>query len=636
MKYLVLFGWVLALFFACSDDKENDPIVPPGPDEPETPDTSIPAGLRDGINQLSDDSLAFVLFAPKKSQVYLIGDFNDWSISNAYKMQKDGDRFWLKIGGLQKGKEYICQYLIDGSIRVADPYADKISDPWNDASIPASAYPDLIAYPSGKTTEIAMVVSTGRTEYPWSVANFRIDDVKDMVIYEILLRDFTSAGTIKAAREKIPYLKELGVNAVELMPFNEFEGNDSWGYNPSFYFAPDKAYGTADDYKAFIDECHRNGMAVIMDMVLNHSYGQSPLVRMYQDGVARPSADNPWYNQKSNFANPDAQWGADFNHESQYTKKLVDSICAHWMKYYKVDGFRFDFTKGFSNTPYPASGNDSWGNPYDAARIRNLKRIYDEIKRRNPDALMICEHLSDNDEEKELADYGLLLWGNINYNFNEATMGFHEFENGRRKSDIHWASYKERGWSKPNLIAYMESHDEERIMYKNLTYGNVAGNYNVKQLNTSLERVGAAAVMLMSFPGPKMIWQFGELGYDYQLNDDRLAKKPVRWDYYNVPERKALYDVFTAMNRLRHSYPAFSTSDYTISVGEPVKQILLKSSGGDACVIANFDVVPVNANINFSKTGTWKEYFTNHTFTVTAASMSMELQPGEYRVYLND
>lgn len=117
-------------------------------------------------------------------------------------MQKDGDRFWLKIGGLQKGKEYICQYLIDGSIRVADPYADKISDPWNDASIPASAYPDLIAYPSGKTTEIAMVVSTGRTEYPWSVANFRIDDVKDMVIYEILLRDFTSAGTIKAAREK--------------------------------------------------------------------------------------------------------------------------------------------------------------------------------------------------------------------------------------------------------------------------------------------------------------------------------------------------------------------------------------------------------------------------------------------------
>lgn len=202
MKYLVLFGWVLALFFACSDDKENDPIVPPGPDEPETPDTSIPSGLRDGINQLSDDSLAFVLFAPKKSQVYLIGDFNDWSISNAYKMQKDGDRFWLKIGGLQKGKEYICQYLIDGSIRVADPYADKISDPWNDASIPASAYPDLIAYPSGKTTEIAMVVSTGRTEYPWSVANFRIDDVKDMVIYEILLRDFTSAGTIKAAREK--------------------------------------------------------------------------------------------------------------------------------------------------------------------------------------------------------------------------------------------------------------------------------------------------------------------------------------------------------------------------------------------------------------------------------------------------
>lgn len=260
-------------------------------------------------------------------------------------------------------------------------------------------------------------------------------------------------------------------------------------------------------------------------------------VRWYEcirDGVAKPSADNPWYNQKSNFANPDAQWGADFNHESQYTKKLVDSICAHWMKYYKIDGFRFDFTKGFSNTPYPASGNDSWGNPYDAARIRNLKRIYDEIKRRNPDALMICEHLSDNDEEKELADYGLLLWGNINYNFNEATMGFHEFENGRRKSDIHWASYKERGWSKPNLIAYMESHDEERIMYKNLTYGNVAGNYNVKQLNTKPGTCRGCSRDVDEFSRAEDDLAIRKT-LDYELSvatTTGLAKKPVRWGYY--------------------------------------------------------------------------------------------------------
>lgn len=623
---------LLITLWACSDSKKELPEPDPNPDGEES--TVLPAGLRDGITEISDDSLAFVLFAPKKREVWLIGDFNNWQKENEYKMKKDGDRFWIKIGGLEKGKEYVCQYLINGQLRLADPYADKISDPWNDKDIPASIYPGLVRYPSGKTTEIAMTVSTDRTPYPWRVSDFKVSNPTDLVIYEILLRDFTTQGSVKAAQEKIPYLKELGVNAVELMPFNEFEGNDSWGYNPSFYFAPDKAYGTANDYKAFIDECHAHGIAVIMDMVLNHSYGQSPLVRMYQDADGKPSADNPWYNRKSNFANPDAQWGCDFNHESKYTRQLIDSICSYWMNVYKVDGFRFDFTKGFSNTSYPASGNDAWGNPYDAARIKNLKRIYDEIRRRKPDALMICEHLADNREETELANYGILLWGNINYNFNEATMGW--LENG--KSDIHWASYQERGWQKPNLVAYMESHDEERIMVKNRMYGNDSQSpaYNVKNLNTGLERTGAAAVMLMSFPGPKMIWQFGELGYDFALQEggaDRLEKKPVHWDYYDVPERKALYNVFAAMNRLRHTYAAFSTDRYSVQVGEAYKQILLKSADGDACVIANFDVVSRTANVSFSKTGNWYEYFSSNTLQVTGQNVSVTLRPGEFRVY---
>lgn len=623
--YLLL---LLITLCACSKDKTVDPTPDP---EPEKPSVDIKS-YRDGITKISDDSLAFVLFAPNKQEVYLIGDFNDWKVSDAYKMEKKEDRFQIKIGGLQKGKEYICQYLIDNQIKIADPYAEKISDPWNDKDIPGSIYPDLIAYPTGKTTEIAMVVSTDHTPYSWKSSNFKIQKPENLVIYEILLRDFTTEKSVKAAKAKIPYLKTLGVNAIELMPFNEFEGNNSWGYNPSFYFAPDKAYGTVNDYKAFIDECHTNNIAVIMDIVLNHSYGQSPLVRMYQTGIAKPSAENPWYNTKSNFANPDAQWGADFNHESPYTQQLVDSICSYWMNEYKIDGFRFDFTKGFSNTSYPASGNDSWGSPYDANRIKNLKRIYDVIRKRDPDALMICEHLSDNQEETELANHGIMLWGNVNRDFNEATMGWTQDGN----SDIKWASYKQRGWSKPNLVAYMESHDEERLMFKNKTYGKTSSDYDIKKLETSLERMEAAAVVLLSFPGPKMIWQFGELGYDYELNNDRLGEKPVRWDYFDVPARKKLYDTFASMSKLRHENGAFSSTDYTINVRDAYKQILLKSAQGDACIIANFDVIPVTANVSFSRTGTWQEYFSKNSFQVTSQTMSIQLQPGEYRVYLTN
>lgn len=620
MKKYLLFLLLTPLFIYCSDkDEMVDPSLPFEKEKAE--------GLRDGITVLSDDSLAFVLYAPGKKEVHLIGGFSGWEPTDENRMYKDGDRFWIRVGELEKAKEYVCQYLIDNEIRVADPYANKISDPYNDNSISSEIYPDLIRYPAGLTTEIAMVVSTDRSKYNWKVRDFKPSNPDNMVVYELLLRDFTEERSIKAAKEKIPYLKALGINAIELMPFNEFEANNSWGYNPSFYLATDKAYGTESAYKSFIDECHQNGIAVIMDMVFNHAYGQCPLVRMYMSGN-EVSADNPWFNVKS--PNTDYSWGYDFNHERVQTQQFVDSVCSFWMSEYKIDGFRFDFTKGFTNT----SGN-GWN--YDARRIAILKRMTDQIRKRNSDAIVIFEHLTDNKEEIELADYGIYLWGNMNYSFNEATMGWGEEkgDNGN-KGDLSWASYLKRGWSKPKLISYMESHDEERLMFKNVKYGKTTETYDVKNLNTALKRVEAAAVIYLTIPGPKMIWQFGELGYDYELNDNRLAPKPVRWDYYDVPERKSLYNVFAKMNALRQIDNAFVTNSYEIDLAGNFKQVLLKSQSGDVCVIANFDVVDKTADVNFGSAGEWTEYFSNNKLTVSSSLKNITLHPGEYRLYRKD
>ncbi|PIY31450.1 MAG: hypothetical protein COZ08_08820, partial [Bacteroidetes bacterium CG_4_10_14_3_um_filter_42_6] len=118
------------------------------------------------------------------------------------------------------------------------------------------------------------------------------------------------------------------------------------------------------------------------------------------------------------------------------------------------------------------------------------------------------------------------------------------------ESDVSWISYKNRGWSEPHVVGYMESHDEERMMYKNLTYGNQSGNYTVKDPATGLGRVEAATAFFIPVPGPKMIWQFGELGYDYSINtcengtisdDCRLSPKPVKWSYYQDANRKRIY-----------------------------------------------------------------------------------------------
>lgn len=617
-KYFILL-LLLSLFISCSDSNEE---VKPGPPPVEV----IDSNLRDGITIISEDSLAFVLYAPYKNSVHLIGGFSGWEPTKENKMHKDGDRFWLKVGNLDKNKEYVCQYLIDNTLRIADPYASKISDPYHDQYIKSSVYPNMVHYPAGLTTEIAMVVSTKKPDYKWKVKDFKFGKASNMTVYELLIRDFTKESTISAAKEKIPYLKSLGVTAIELMPFNEFEGNDSWGYNPSFYFATDKAYGNDEAYKSFIDECHKNGIAVIMDMVLNHAYGQCSLVRMYEkDG--KVTNNNPWFNVVS--PNSAYSWGYDFNHESKKTQQFVDSVCSFWMSEFKIDGFRFDFTKGFTNT-----SGDGWA--YDDRRIALLKRMANEIKQRKSDAVIIFEHLTDNREEKELAEHGIYLWGNMNYNFNEATMGWGGDlnDNGGYKGDLSWASYKKRDWNSPHLVSYMESHDEERLMFKNKSYGATVANYDVKKLETGLQRTAAAAVIYMSIPGPKMIWQFGELGYDYELNDDRVGRKPVRWDYYDVPARKALYDVFATMNTLRQQNDVFKTTDFNLNLSKNYKSVLLKSRDKQVCVIANFGTLPQKETVDFGEVGIWEEYFTKDKMSITTSKQVIELNPGEYRLYM--
>lgn len=583
-----------------------------------------PTGLLAGINYTDDQSATLIIYAPAKKHIFVTGDFNNWYPQNSYQMKKDGDYFWLKIENLVPKKEYIFQYLIDGTLKVADPYADKISDPYDDKYISSTIYPNLLPYPEGKAADRASVLQTAQTPYPWKTTSYTIPPVSKLSVYELLIRDFTAEKSFKAVQAKLDYLKRLGINTIELMPFNEFEGNSSWGYNPNFYFAPDKAYGTKDDLKALIDEAHKQGFIVIQDMVLNHSYNSSPMVKMYwNDARNRPAANNPWFNETS--PNTAYSWGSDFNHESQATKDFVDRVAKYWLTEYKVDGFRFDFTKGFTNTPGDGSG-------YDASRIAILKRMADKIWEVNPRALVILEHFAANTEEKELAAYGngMLVWGNASGSFYEAAMGYNE----SGKSDFNWASYQQRGFTKPGLVAYMESHDEERQMFKTLTYGNALGNYNTKDLNTALARSQLATAFFLSLTGPKMIWQFGELGYDISIDQNgRVGEKPVLWNYLDDPKRQKLFDVYSAMLRLRTQFDVFTSGTETLLVNGVVKKIQLRLADHNITLIGNFGLTDQSIAPNFQHTGTWYEFFSGTPLSVTDVNASILLKAGEYRLY---
>lgn len=584
---------------------------------------NLPAGVKDGINYVSDTSAIFVLHAPYKNHVFTVGDFTGWVANEKGYMNvtPDGERYWVRINGLQPRKEYRFQYLVDGSLYIADPYADKILDPFNDDYITDATYPGLIKYPKGLTSGIVSVLQTAQVPYRWKNTTFQPPAANNLVIYELLVRDFVSAHDFKTLIDTLGYLGNLGVNAIELMPVTEFEGNLSWGYNVSFYFAPDKYYGPKNYLKAFVDSCHSKGIAVILDLVLNHCFGQSPFVQLYLDRYGTDEIvmkiPNPWFNAVS--PNPVYKWGADFNHESPATKQLVDRVTSYWLTEYKIDGFRLDFTKGFTNTP-------GEGSAYDAARIAILKRIADRIWAVNPSAYVILEHFAANAEEKELAEYGMLVWGNMNYQFAEAVMGY--------PSDLSGATHLARGWNVPNLVAYMESHDEERVMYKAITYGATAMGYDVKNIQTAIKRMELAAVFLLAIPGPKMIWQFGELGYDISINfNGRLGEKPLVWFYYSIPERLRLYKIYRIMNNLRQTHNVFSSYNYTYSLSGRQKSIQLTSQALKVNIVGNFDISPGTFVPSFQNTGKWYEYFTDDSLTVNSLTDPLTLQPGEYRLY---
>lgn len=587
-----------------------------------------PMGTRDGINYINDSTVILQLHAPFKEFIYVVGDFNDWEMNPDFYMKKSpsGQKFWLQINNIIKGRDYRFQYYIDKEqIKVADPYAEKLLDSYNDPFIPITTYPDLTPFPVGKATEYVSVLNTEKEVFNWEHSNnFVKPAVEKLFIYELLARDFVAKHDFQTIKDTLDYLQKLGVNVIELMPVNEFEGNESWGYNPSFYFALDKYYGTKESFKAFVDECHRRGIAVVIDMVLNHSFGQSPMVRMYFDkATGKPTSQNPWFNQSD--MHPFGV-GYDFNHEAQVTKDFVDTVLKFWLTEYKVDGFRFDLSKGFTqkNT---GTNVGAWG-AYDAGRIAIWKRIYNKVRSYDANAYLILEHFAENTEEKELADYGFMLWGNSNAAFNEATMGYIS------NSNLVGVDYKNRSWTKPHLVGYAESHDEERLMYKNLQFGNSFGSYNTKDLNTALKRLEAAMCFLIPLQGPKMIWQFGELGYDYSIDfNGRVGNKPIRWDYLTNANRKRVYDVVSNLAWLKNNHESFSKSTYVFSTGSAIKLYKVNDSTMNTVCIANFSVKTDSTAPVFQHTGWWYDFFTTDSIFIADVQQKIILAPGAYKFY---
>jgi hypothetical protein len=313
-----------------------------------------------------------------------------------------------------------------------------------------------------------------------------------------------------------------------------------------------------------------------------------------------------------------------------YTKKFFVNVVRFWLEEYNMDGFRFDLSKGF--TQKNTLGDDAAMAAFDISRINIWKSYADSIWKTDPETRVILEHFAENSEEKVLTSYGMLVWGNSNYNYSRAGMGW----NYDGKSDFSWGSYKTRGFTAPHLVTYMESHDEQRQMREILDWGNNANpNYIVRNnMPISLVRAELSAAFFFTIPGPKMIWQFEELGYDYSINYGcRTCEKPIRWDYFDQPERQRLYRVFSELIKLKKDYEAFSSVDYDIDVRDTLKTIHIMHPSMDVVIAGNFDTWPRTIDPVFTKTGMWYDYFSGDSLDVTDIHTPLGFDKSEYRIY---
>ena len=512
----------------------------------------------------ADGSVTFCLGAPQKESVVLIGAWNDYAYTNAqvmnYQVVDEMKYFWTTIEGLQDDVMYGYYFLIDGDKTVGDPYARLVLDPYNDKYLNTDVFPGLPEYPQNKVTTTPVAIYQGNiNDYDWQVENFVGVEPENLIIYELLFRDFTGTegqsrgnGTVRQAIEKIPYLVDLGVNCIEVLPIMEFSGNNSWGYNPNFYFAVDKAYGTPDDYKEFIDICHQNGIAVVLDMVFNQSDGLHPWYQMYQPG------SNPFYNLDAPHAYSVLN---DWNQGMPMVQQQWDDVLRYWMTEYKFDGFRFDLVKGLGNNDSYANNGDAATNAYNESRVQRMIRLHSVMNEINPNAYFINENLAGTKEENEMAEDGQLNWVNVNNGACQFAMGYSSDSN---MNSLYAPKYN-RTWG--STVSYLESHDEQRLAYKQDQWGvdGVKGN-----TETSMQRCGSAAAQMIMTPGAHMIWKFSEMGNAQNTKNDNGGNntdpKKVNWALLDEPNHKGLYDNYSELINIRNLNKDMFTEDVSFTM----------------------------------------------------------------------
>ena len=466
----------------------------------EVVEESAPLGIHDGVN-IEGNDVIFTLYAPNKDYISIKGSWNS-NFPNGEIMKLSGDTLWWYQTTLDNGT-YSYQYNLEGIKYIADPWSKDID--WKDP---------FTGQESSNFQHAKTVFEVGSSEYSWDDDLYIRPEVRDLIIYELHVGDFLGIedeiGVYDNIIEKIDegYFGDLGINAIELMPINEFESDFSWGYNSSFGLAPESTYGTPTDLKNLINIAHQHDIAILFDVVYNHLWGSSPLFQLYQP-LDNYNWDEHDFEICPYFDDAPSDWGYKLEHwhningRSYRGWKYVQDALLHWVENYHVDGFRFDYVEGFG-----------WDGDYNGASY--YANMLDNI---DPSLILIAE--TDNSYQINNTDFDSGWDYSYHHNMFDNILDIYVDINNVSN---HINAYSQGYGLVTGPINYIESHDENRLVYQSTEFQN-------HSLEEAYKRSMLGSTILFTSHGVPMIYQGQELGQNAPIKDEGgfPIPQPIQW-----------------------------------------------------------------------------------------------------------
>lgn len=557
---------------------------------------------------LIKNKIAFELLAPYNERVSLMGSWNNWKRA---PMKKGDDGIWRANIALEDG-DYEYKFEVISKSYFAAGQKLAVADP------------KAMEYTLDSHENAILRVRDGRkvtTTYAWQHDATPLPTNEQLIIYELHVGDFLTEdqqkGTFQALIGKLDYLADLGINAIELMPVNEFPGHHSWGYAQRSIYAVENSYGSPDDLCHLVDECHARGIRVIHDAVYNHMETEAPLTKIDY---------SYWFYEQ----NPDdnaLHFGPKFNYE-HYDENLnlwpardhVMNAMKMWIGVFHMDGIRFDCTRAIRYYELLNWFND------EAHNMLDFKPFY-----------TIAEHIPQDGSIADADGPVDAAWHDSFYRQLNATILGTRYE-GRdpflTDEVLRVMDGRNDGFGGPfNTIHYLTNHDQERTLY---LLGSAGGVFD----DAAFRRAKLGATLLMTAPGIPMIWMGEEFG---QATDKSIDPRPLQWDLLNYERNQGLFHHYKHLIHLRKTNPALYSDTFEPVLNLPGREIIgykrWTDDGNVVVVVANLTYYYAGRfeiqNVGLED-GTWHEMIFNYDVQVSGGVLADTLGESEAKVYVRN